>query len=339
MRVQAAYEIAYPDGVELFSESETGAFDFDSAFDANDGREATAKRSRELLGGERTAAELFFPDEAFSRPAYEAPALRSGGRRLFRRAAERAKPISASVSGFLLRYPGLRSAFRAGAYAEAGRIVDRSRKLAAFASLLRWRFSDDAFLAFALYWMNEFDGGKDAALSRLLTGDAPEPPPRYAAAFEFARESIKSRDIPSFKAEVAGALRERILGRRMPIVLPVVGAGFRPTLGKLSALLGDAAAEARRRALVEGLVGAEARIAAYAGDLEVKVVPEPYNAYDPNAVAVLIRSDEGPLERAGYLKREVAAALSPLVAEGATFSGRFARIYEGGQADVEVRVG
>ena len=344
MRIQAVYEITYPDAVELFSESETGAFDFDSAFDANDGRPAAAERVRELLRGERPAEELFYPAESFFRSIYETPELSSVGRRLFRRAVDGAKPLSSAVSGFLLRYPGLRAAFRSGALAEAGRIIDRSRKLSAFAALLRWRFADDAFLAFALYWMNEFDGGKEAALARLLSGAAgdrrgPESESQYDDAFLFAKKSIASTDVPSFKTEAARALRERLIERRTPLILPVVGANFRPTLGELSALIGGAAAEARRRALVEGLSGAEARIASYVEGLDVKIVPEPYNAYDPNAIAVLIRSDNGSIERAGYLKREVAAALAPLIAEGTTFSGHFARVYEGGQADVEVRVG
>lgn len=354
MRAKSVYELVYPDSVELFAESESGGFDFDSSFDAEKGRSAAAERASQLLGADRPAVELFLPEEPFRRSVYEAAALRSSRRRLFRRSVEGTPPPSAGLSGFLLRYPGLRTAFHAGALAEAGRIIDHSHKLSPFFSLLAWRFQETAFLSFALYWMNAFDGGKEATLTRLLTGgpegrgeerresglrEGADRRSPYAAAFSFAKESIKSRDLASFKTDAARALGEHLVDRQKPLVLPVVGAGFRPTLGTLSNLLRDASAEARRRALVEGLSGAEERIASYAETLGLKFAPEPYNPHDPQAIAVLVQTDSGgSLERAGYLKREVAAALAPLVSEGATLVGRFARIYEDGGAEVELRI-
>jgi len=358
VRIQSVYQIDYADSVELFTESESASIDFDSAFAGGTARVEAAARSRELLGTERPAAELFFPDESFSVPVYEAPALRAALRRVYRRAAEGARPASAAALGFLYRYPRLSAAFRAGALAEAGRAIDRSRKLAPFSPLLRWRFSGDALLAFALYWMNEFDGDKETVLGRLLAGEDPRgyrprdpqyagfpeddrkfETPRYAAAYAFAAASIASSDLPSFRLEAAGALRDRLLVRREPIVLPVVGAGFRPALASLAELLSEAAVQARRRFLTEGLSGAEARIDSYVEGLTVLISPEPYNATDPHALAVLLRSGDGRTERAGYLKREVSAALAPLVAEGAALQARFARITEDGEADVELRAG
>ena len=57
-----------------------------------------------------------------------------------------------------------------------------------------------------------------------------------------------------------------------------------------------------RQSVIEKLVGSE----------PCRLVPEPENAYDSNAIAVLVATAIG-VQQIGYLKREFAAKVAPLM--------------------------
>lgn len=63
--------------------------------------------------------------------------------------------------------------------------------------------------------------------------------------------------------------------------------------------------------------GRQAHLARLTGKEPVRLVPEPTNAYDPNAIAVMIAVD-GKVLHCGYIPREIAATVAPSM-EGESF--------------------
>ncbi|HEY5901539.1 MAG TPA: HIRAN domain-containing protein, partial [Anaerolineales bacterium] len=49
------------------------------------------------------------------------------------------------------------------------------------------------------------------------------------------------------------------------------------------------------------------------GHEPVRIVPEPENSYDPNALAVHIALDDQTVVHVGYVPRELAAEIAPLL--------------------------
>lgn len=49
------------------------------------------------------------------------------------------------------------------------------------------------------------------------------------------------------------------------------------------------------------------------GDEPARIVPEPTNPYDPNALAVHIAMHDGTIAHAGYVPRELASEVAPLL--------------------------
>jgi len=214
--------------------------------------------------------------------------------------------------------------------------VEYSKKLLPFRSLLQYIVGKRAFLVFALFWLGELDGGKGPSLVKLLSGNTPVGS-SYSVCFDFARGSIASLDIDGFREECRERVRELLIEEKSPLVLKVVGTHYRPCVGELSSCIASAQEEAFRRAVLDGEPEQEARqrIRAYLESIEVLLMPEPYNSYDRNAVGVLLRFPNGRLEQAGYVKREIAAILAPLIAEGVALSGRISEL---GLCDAEVQV-
>lgn len=73
--------------------------------------------------------------------------------------------------------------------------------------------------------------------------------------------------------------------------------------------------------------GRQEVIASLAGYEPVKVVPEPENRYDPNALAIHV-SVGGEVRHIGYVPRDLAATFAPLL-EGEAVMGRVAEITGG----------
>jgi HIRAN domain len=57
----------------------------------------------------------------------------------------------------------------------------------------------------------------------------------------------------------------------------------------------------------------QATIARLRGDEPVRVVPEPTNKFDPNALAVLVAVAPGDVRHVGYVPRELAARIAPFL--------------------------
>lgn len=52
-------------------------------------------------------------------------------------------------------------------------------------------------------------------------------------------------------------------------------------------------------------------IAALKGNEPCRIVPEPTNPYDPNALAVHVAVEQGVVKHVGYIPREMAAQIAP----------------------------
>lgn len=59
--------------------------------------------------------------------------------------------------------------------------------------------------------------------------------------------------------------------------------------------------------------GRQALLAKMVGDEPARIVPEPENPYDPNALAVHVAMHNGTIAHVGYVPRELAREVAPLL--------------------------
>lgn len=89
--------------------------------------------------------------------------------------------------------------------------------------------------------------------------------------------------------------------------------------------------------------GRQALIAQLRGHEPCRLQPEPTNAYDPNAIAVMVAVAPGSVWHIGYLPRELAAQVAPHL-EGEALMVKIAEIvggfetYDGDTAALGVRL-
>lgn len=327
--------------VELFSESATGILDFAAIIEEDEAPTKARAAAVRLMDTsaiieEKTLwKELRFQDSWGQAPLYEA--------QRFRPRVQRLGPTvypGMETASFFLRYPTWRRAFREGNFIEAGEAIRLSKKLKSHRPLLRWAAGDEAFLIFALAWLQSFEPAKEEKLTALLAGketrDNVNP---YAELFDFAKPTFESSEIAGFRKEIASKLRRHLLDKAGSIVLPVVGEGFGHAGREMRRRSGEALAEGRRRALTEGLAGAETRVRAWLESVELTVQPEPWNKADPRAVSVLARfPEDGRTELAGYLRRDVAAFVSPILEEGARLEAKLWRLGGSGEEEFSIAI-
>jgi len=325
MSAKAAYLIQFrKDYVELFSESPSGAFDFAELFSGGEAP-AKAKAMAYELVGESGEAELNFRNCFGKPPLYEAELSRPTVRRVGAPGAPEEE-----ILAFLYRYPAFRQAELRGDFIEAGRAVGRSGKLKRFRPLLRYLAERDLFLIFATYWLCDLDSNKVAILAELFGGRNPDTAGDiWTELYDFARPGIESRDFPAFRAEVRAKLSEYLIGRGGTLVLSLVGEEFGGTAAEMRHRSREALAEGRRRALTEGLSGVEDRVRAWLESIRFTLQPEPWNKADCDAMSVLATfPEDGRTDLAGYLRRDIAAYLTPLAREVTIFEARLFRLDE-----------
>lgn len=327
MEIRAVYDVELEGRAEVFAESVTGSLEREGVFSPE---EATAWAAR-TLGADYPRQELDLPVERIE-------IFRQGGEdaraRVYRIAP--AAGSSPAVLGFFARYPTLTESLASGDFALAALLIQRSHKLAPFSYLARYAVGDRAALAFALYWLGEFDAGKEAELDRLLSGSLHDDS-RYDLAFDMAAPFIRASTAAEYRKEAADTVLAT-LERGQHIVLPVVGTGFHPGADSLGSLITQARDEARVRSILDGRPAQEGsnRLRRFVDDVEVSVRPEPYNRADRNALAVLFRhSKESRPEQAGYIRRDVARFLAPATAQGLELEARIHRLTE---SDTEIQI-
>jgi|GEM_PF-1709151 len=325
MKAKAVYLIQLKeDYVELFSESLAGTLDF---ADSVSGGEAVSKArvlAHELVD-QTEEAEIVLRNRFGKLPLYEA--LRPHPR-LWRLGGHGAP--EAETLAFLQRYPAFRQAQLGGDFIEAGVAVGRSTKLKRFRPLLRHLTGQDLFLVFALYWLMAFDSDKAARLAGLFEGASLDKAGDiWAELYDFARPAIDSRDLPSFRVEIRAKLSEYLFDREGLLALPVVGDNFGGAVAEMRHRSAAALAKGRRRALVDGLSGTEDRVRAWLESIRLTLQPEPWNKADSDAMSVLATfpEDEGT-DLAGYLRRDIAAHITPMAREGKVFEARLFRLDE-----------
>jgi len=310
MEINALYEVQHLTRTDLFSESGSGSFDILESFTGEEVQAQVDERVRQLFSDPWSAQEWIFADDYDRGFLYEKADLSQASFRIYRTIQPHAEPANPQIIGFLKRYPVLLRAFESGDYVESGMIL----------------------------WLHQFDASKEDRLQRLLAQgpafsryDTQGP---YERLFAYCYKTVESKTVDALKREIASKLRTILVTQRKHLVVPVVGCNFRSTLSDLAGLIKQAKREGKKRSLVEGLEGYEARIRRYLETLKIYISPEPYNPHDSHALAVIIE-DENQRRLLGYLKRELAAMLSPLIAEGYPFTATLARLSPD-RADVEI---
>jgi hypothetical protein len=325
MSAKAAYLVQFrKDYVELFSESSSGAFDFAELFSGGEALAKAKAMAHELVEGSGEV-ELNFRNCFGKLPLYEAELSHPTVRRLGAPGAPEEE-----ILAFLYRYPAFRQAQLRGDFIEAGRAMGRSGKLKRFRPLLRYLAERDLFLIFATYWLCDFDSNKVAILAELFGGRNPDTASDiWTELYDFARPGIESRDFPAFRAEVKAKLSEYLIDRGGTLVLPIVGEEFGGTVAEMRHRSREALAEGRRRTLVEGLSGTEDRVRAWLESIHFTLQPEPWNKADHSAMSVLATfPEDSRSDLAGYLRRDIAAYLTPLAQEGTIFEAQLFHLDE-----------
>jgi hypothetical protein len=263
---------------------------------------------------------------------------RAGGvlGRVYRYGEKEGLPLHESAFGFLARFPELYASFLNGDYAAAGRILQFSKKLRGFKGLVRHILGKDLFFAFLFYFLNDFSDDKEKILVSLLGGRF-EHAANYREVFEYAKPFVEATSAAEFDKEAKEKIERLLFVEKKRLVLPIVGSNYRQIIGEISSTLSAARESGERKSIVEGLSARdiESRIRGYVDDFSVHLTAEPYNPYDANAVAVMVRDWSGHTSHAGYLKREVAAFFTRLSATPSSLKARFFRVTDRG-ADIEV---
>jgi len=338
MEIKALYEVRHLTRTDLFAESGSGSFDFVERFTGEQIQAQVDERVRQLFSEPWSPQEWIFAEDYNRGFLYEKADLSQASFRIYRTIQPHSEPANPQIIGFLKRYPVLLRALESGDYAEAGMILDKSKKLAQYPHLVSYILGQYGFFALALYWLHQFDATKEDRLGHLLAQgpalsryDTQGP---YERLLSYCYKNVESKTVDAFNREIAFKLRTILVTQRKHLIVPVVGCNFRSTLSDLAGLVKQAKQEGKKRALVEGLKGYEERIRQYLESLKIYISPEPYNPHDGHALAVIIE-DENQRRLLGYLKRELAAMLSPLFAEGYPFTATLARLSPD-RADVEI---
>lgn len=352
MKAKSAYILEFSDGAELFSESETGVLDLASrGLSGSDAREV----AESLVGPEAAVDEVVVDAEQWEPTIYESEELRPrsfGYTRLRRDGTVDPPP---AVTGFFHRYSGLRRLVSHGDFLSAARILSRSRKLSSFIPLVQYLFADSLALILIL---DLFHRGYDSqSVERLLTGgdDAGAPQQTDREEFvrtrnnggidrlmQYCRHAIGAKSAAEFEEESKQAVLGYLSSNQSGIVLPVVGTFARPAARDISDQVRIFIEDARREVLIRGDRAAAERLETYLRSIAVEIRAEPDNPYDPNALAVWVRTpqilysiDVDAPRHVGYLKREVAALLAPGTAEGLRITAALARLEDG---EMEIRL-
>lgn len=333
MGAKAVYVVTFGDlAADSFEESGTGMLDLHGIRNG-EAAGSSARRDAADRAGSTMEAELPFQDWHMTDPLYEAETARPRIWRIGKPGAS-----SGQLRGFLARYAVWRSAMLAGNYSMAAELILKSKKLRPYLPILSNVAGKSAILVLGLYWLAASHPQKEIRLAAHLAGEAEAEQP-LAPLVEFARSSFKSRDLPSFRRELAAALEAELVGNHARLVLGLVAENFGGrVLNAIRDQVRAAREEGLRRSLVEGLSGTEERIRARLESHEFILAREPWNKGDPNAIQVLLRKPgDQHTWLAGYLRRGVAAELAPMADRGIAFSARLFML-SGGECDLRVEV-
>lgn len=333
MEISNYYAIWYPQGVYLFSESSSGALNWEGRYVSD--AESIVQGIIATLGPEVLEEDLVQPHEEDEFWLYQNEDLRDKKYRCVRYHRPLGKAPAAESRAFLRRIPVIMQALEYGDYVRAARVLINSKKLSLFPSLVYELLGQSAFLVLALYVHNTFDSQRDALIAAALSDQGREDNP-YAKLFRYARDVVDCRDINCFYKECSSRILNYLVDQRRPLILPVVGTEFRQTLRDLGRIIDQVTKEGRKRQLLEGLTGWDSRTRNYIESIKVYFSPEPYNPHDCYAIAVLL-DDGDRCRQLGYLKREMARLLSPLVKAGVPLQARLAR-FSSNNADISLRV-
>ncbi len=318
MGIRALVELCMPGYVELISISETGAIDIDSRHEGA-GAEASARaRACEAFGKDTPRREAGLPcAEANMDLIYELPERSLSNTRAYLRSPSPGPALEAHTMEFIWRYRAIKAFARMGDFIGAAMEIERYAGTEAYAPLFRHSLGEGAFLAIAMRYLTSFEASK-GKLGSILSDEPCEykGPDRsdYLRLYMVAAPLIEAKDIYDFEREAGRRIAGHLRGGG-GIVAPVVGSGYATLLDDICEPVRRALREGLRRSLTEGLDGYMTRIEAFVRGMRGRVAREPWNPEDRNALMVSIAAPGLAEAKAGYLRRDLARALAPFVAE------------------------
>ncbi len=323
MNDQTVYILRFADATEVFRESETGVLDLVS-------REPPGSQVEPDGGVGAVIDEVVVEAEYYPPIIYQSSELIPTEFRYTCIRRDESVIRNSEIADFFIRYPVLRRVVKQGDYVAAARILRRSRKLRPFVHLVRYLFHENLFLVYTMEIFHRFYGGGDRQEDDIT--------PLLA----YCRNVVTTRDAEESGQESARAVQRYLRTHESGLVLPVVGTFARSTARDISDEISAHIRRARQDTLLQDDSRAGKRLDAYLQSILVEIRHEPQNPYDTNALAVWVKLppilsglDSSSFRHAGYLKREIAAVLAPLIPEDIRFSATLARITEG---ELDVRV-
>lgn len=320
MKCRAVYELIIDGESELFTESESGSLDFETALpraesDSEISALLPASRPISLPLPEGEYGEEYYHRllPAFSGSCCRCSSLLRPRQKLICHLSADASETEAANLLFIKRYADYARLFRDRDYASLGYLIERSQKLSSFRHLLSALAGPEAFYPFALYYMHLFSDSKGCELESLLAHH-PQQGGSLSAVYDYADRQIESASLHDFDDELQTKMKALLLGRAQSIVLPVVGTAFHDGEKNLIPFVSSLLDEAHRREVLDGIPFEESQkhIRNYIEEIKIEAVHEPENQHDSNALAIIINYPDGTICHAGYLKREFASLAAAL---------------------------
>ncbi len=239
---------------------------------------------------------------------------------------------------FFTEYPWLAQYLANKDFLNAAKLLVHSENLLENIQFTKYVLKENAFTALCFYWMSEFNNDKDEELSFLLkaySGDSninlsaisyhSQP---YARLLKYAQGSFDISEFSDFRKMARERIREILLDKNAGTVLPITGTNFSNGLDNLISQVHSLSAESLKHQIIDGVDQDKTRLAIknYFESFEISILPEPNNNYDPNAVSVIFKGNDGVNRQIGYIKREFAAILSPLMQKGNHFKTKLFRL-------------
>lgn len=233
--------------------------------------------------------------------------------------------LDAGLYGFCQRYPDFSLAMERGDFLCATRILLRSTKLRPFHRLLGYIYQDLSVWPLLLHHLYDFSENADDNLRHAIRrmGDTTE---EYSLLTTFAEGS---GGLPF--SDGAGLL-EYFTANPRRLQIPVVGGRYHQ--GEMNTVLGQVQAvydflvEDRLRGNVTSDGFQSAFLQKVESMFSVSLVHDRCNAYDPHAVAVVIRGIDGIERHVGYLRRTIAGTMDDLAGYAVSIAAVGPRVIE-----------
>lgn len=212
-------------------------------------------------------------------------------------------------------------------------------------TFLKDMLKEDTFLLLSFFWIFGFEKDKNEKLifafkiflnSKNDEANIPALPcMELLTLLNYAKGFFEAEDSNRLKEKMKTAIRKIVIEQKCSIVIPVAGTDYTDAQNYLLGKMKMVNSEAVNNLLSEHGGKAEFFFRNYFKDCTISILPEPLNPYDSNAAAVVIKFPCGSEKKIGYLKKEFAEIIAPVLKE----SRPQVSLYSINESKIEIKIG